>query len=494
MKTIKSNYIKLLFLVIAVVVLGSCSDDFLEKKPTEFVDTEGATKTTANLMTLLNGIHRSLYIRYEGNQDENGLGSLMQQVDIAGDDVVFPVTNGWYLQVYNWAAFTNENSPDIRFQFRTYYRIIRNANTIINAADAAIGTDADRKIVKGQALLYRAFCHYQLVQLFGKRYVSGVTNSQLGVPVVLTVGSEGAARATVEEVYAQINKDLDEANVLLVGYSKLNNSHLDLKVSQGLKARVALTQGNWSVAAEYANKARTGKTLMSMADYAAGFNDYNNKEWMWGSHVNEVQTDYFGNFGAYMSRNYNSTVIRSCPKAINSKLYDMIPLTDVRSTIFDKTGKHTALALPSNYAKFPYTSQKFLSVSTGDSRCDIPYMRVAEMYLIEAEAKARLGNADAATVLFDFEKSRNPLYTLSTNTGQALIDEILLQRRIELWGEGFRFYDLKRTNAPLDRTGANHDSGIVNGVMNVLPSDKRWQWLIPKAEINANPLMVQNEL
>jgi hypothetical protein len=121
-------------------------------------------------------------------------------------------------------------------------------------------------------------------------------------------------------------------------------------------------------------------------------------------------------------------------------------------------------------------------------------MRVAEMYLIEAEAKARLGNPDAVNILYDFEITRNPAYTLSTNSGQALVDEILIQRRIELWGEGFRFYDLKRTNSPLDRTDTNHDSGIANGVMQVAPSDKRWQWLIPRAEIDANPLIEQNPL
>ncbi|MFH6995686.1 RagB/SusD family nutrient uptake outer membrane protein [Flavobacterium sp. FlaQc-48] len=488
-----SNYIKQVFFIIAVVFLSSCSDDFLDKKPTEFVDYDAATKTTENLMTTLNGIHRSLYIRYE-NQSESGLGGLMQQTDIVGDDIVFPITNGWFLTVYNWSALNNENAQDLRYPYRTYYRIIRNANTIINATDVAIGAIADKNIVKGQALLYRAFCHFQLVQLFGKRYVNGETNSQLGVPIVLTVGNDNFPRSTVEDVYAQINKDLDEANTLLIGYTKPNNSHLDLKVAQGLKARVALTQGNWALAADYANKARAGMNLMTITEYRSGFNDYTNKEWMWGSHINEVQTQYFGNFGAYMSRNFNSTVIRSCPKAINSKLYDMIPTTDVRSTIFDKTGKHTELALSSVFVKFPYTSQKFLSISTGDGRCDVPYMRVAEMYLIEAEAKARLGQADAATVLFDFEKARNSDYVLSSNTGQSLVDEILLQRRIELWGEGFRFFDLKRTNASLDRTGANHDSGIVNGVMNVSSTDKRWQWLIPKVEINANPLIVQNEL
>lgn len=123
-----------------------------------------------------------------------------------------------------------------------------------------------------------------------------------------------------------------------------------------------------------------------------------------------------------------------------------------------------------------------------------PIIYVAEMYLIEAEAKARLGQPNAANILFELEKARNPDYVLSSNSGQALVDEILLQRRIELWGEGFRFFDLKRTNSGLDRTGANHDFAIVNGVISVPATDKRWQWLIPRAEITANPLVEQNEL
>jgi hypothetical protein len=490
----KSNYIKQLFLIVSIVMLASCSDDFLEKTPTEFVDTEGATQTTVNLTALLNGIHRSLYIRYESNQNESGLGGLMQQTDIVGEDLVFPVTSGAFLQVYNWNGLSNENSQDVRFPYRTYYRIIRNANTIINTVDAATGSVAEKNVVKGQALLYRAFCHFQLVQLYGKRYVNGADNSNLGVPIILTVSNDNFPRSTVEEVYTQINKDLDEANISLVGYTRLNNSHLNLKVAQGLKARVALAQGNWAIAADYAAKARTGFSLMTTTEYVAGFNDYTNKEWMWGSHINEVQTEYFGNFGAYMSRNYSSTVIRTCPKAISSRLYNMIPATDIRSKIFDPSGAHTSLSLPSNFSKRPYTSQKFLAISTGDSRCDVPYMRAAEMYLIEAEAKARLGLADANMVLFNLVKSRNPSYVLSINTGQALVNEILVQRRIELWGEGFRFFDLKRTNSPLDRTGAQHNSTLVNGVFSVPASDKRWQWLIPRAEINANPLIVQNEL
>jgi hypothetical protein len=490
MKIINKKYIVLMMLSL---VLGACSEDFLDKKPTEFVGQSDATATADNLYTLLNGIHRSLYIRYE-QQSETGIAGVMQAVDIAGEDIVYPVTNGWFLGFYNWQSNTNQNGQDVRFPYRTFYQINRNANTIINSVDEATGSLATKKIVKGQALVYRAFCHFQLVQLYGKRYVNGTTNSQLGVPIVLTVSTELTNRSTVEQVYAQINKDLDEAMVLLTGYTKPNNSHLDLRVAQGLKARVALVQGNWAIAADFANKARAGKTLMTIAEYGSGFNNYANQEWMWGSFVNDLQTESFANFGAYMSRNFSSTVIRSCPKAINRKLYSLIPTTDVRSTIFSPTGNHPNITLVSTAAKFPFTSQKFLSVSTGDSRCDVPYMRAAEMFLIEAEAKANLGAADAAKVLFDLVSKRDPAYVLSTKTGAALLSDIYIQRRIELWGEGFRFFDLKRTNSPLDRTGAQHNTTITGGVMTVPADDKRWQYLIPISEINLNPSLEQNPI
>jgi hypothetical protein len=123
-------------------------------------------------------------------------------------------------------------------------------------------------------------------------------------------------------------------------------------------------------------------------------------------------------------------------------------------------------------------------------------MRTAEMFLIEAEAKARLGTDDvgARAALFTLAKNRNPSYTLSTNTGAALINEIMLQRRVELWGEGFRFLDLKRLDLPLDRNGSNHNITLAN-VFNIPVGDVRWEWLIPIAEINASGgAVVQNPL
>jgi hypothetical protein len=257
---------------------------------------------------------------------------------------------------------------------------------------------------------------------------------------------------------------------------------------------VALAQQNWALAAQLASEARQGFTLMSNAQYMQGFNDYTNPEWMWGVHQQSDQTTYFYSLFAYISANFNSTNIRGNPKAINSTLYDQISSTDIRKQLWDPTGSNTAFPIPPGGVRRPYMNRKFLAESSTSSIGDVPLMRAAEMYLIEAEARARAGqDAQASDVLFQLVNKRDPNYTLSTNTGQALIDEIMFHRRVELWGEGFRFYDLKRLNLPLNRTGANHQTSLAV-VFNVPAGDKLWEFLIPQAEINTNPLVEQNPL
>jgi len=122
-------------------------------------------------------------------------------------------------------------------------------------------------------------------------------------------------------------------------------------------------------------------------------------------------------------------------------------------------------------------------------------MRSGEMYLIEAEARARQGqNAAAQTALFNLMKNRDPNYVQSTSTGQTLINEILFNRRVELWGEGFRFTDLKRMNLPLDRNGIpNHVASLVR-IYTVPAGDKQWEWLFPQDEMNQNKKIEQNPL
>jgi hypothetical protein len=114
------------------------------------------------------------------------------------------------------------------------------------------------------------------------------------------------------------------------------------------------------------------------------------------------------------------------------------------------------------------------------------------MFLIEAEALARDGKDDqAATVFTTFQVTRVPGFTKPAVTGAALLELIMNSRRVELWGEGFRFLDLKRLNLALDRTGANHNQALAVQ-MTMAAGTNEWQYVIPQAEINANPLVTQN--
>ncbi len=476
------------------IFLTSCKDEFLEEVPTNSISETTAISTAKNLELIINGMHRSLYLKY-GNQGKGGIGALMLQNEVLGEDFVMTGrANGWFINAYQWNDHINDTDSDNLFPYQTYYEIIRNANAIINAQ--VNGSQLLIKSCKGQALIYRAWSYFQLVQLYGKRYNPDTENNQLGVPLRLTVSSNPLPRVSVSAVYQQIHKDLNTAILDLDSYQRANKSQLNQSIAFGLKARVALVQGDYKTASEFAVKAQQQYVLMSSFDYFNNFSNYESDEWMWGSHIQEDQTLNFANYGAFISRNFSSSNIRGNPKAINSLLYNKIPSTDVRSRLFDPSGNHFVLppgvSIPNNFSRHPYTSQKFIATGTGDSRMDIPYMRVSEMYLIEAEAKVQLhDDSGAAMALYKLAKARNPAYQQSLNTGAKLLDEILLQRRWELWGEGFRFYDLKRLNQPLNRNGANHQAALAV-VFEVPAGDPRWQWKIPQSAINANPLLEQN--
>ncbi len=485
------------FGILAALSLGACQDDFLEVTPTTATASADAFATTTNAWAALNGIHRSLYITYYDSQDLGGQGSSMLFVDAMGDDIVLTNSSGvWIFGTYRWQQpfIASNNKP--YFAYRFYFTIISNANMIIDNVDGAEGPQADKDAIKAQALTYRAWSYFQMIQFFGIRYDANSTNDNPGVPLIVSSTTvEPKPRASVADVYEQINDDLDAAITLFGNASvRSNKSHFDLSVARGIKARVALTQQNYDVAAQMAHDARQGYSLMSEADYFSGFNDYTNVEWMWGSHQIPEQGTEFNSFFAYTAANFSSLTNRSNPKAINTLLFAELSNTDYRKGLWDPSGANTAFPIPTTTSsRYPYMTRKFLVKDPVVSSGDVPYMRASEMVLIEAEALARDGNdGDAADVLFELVKERDPSYTLSTNTGQALIDEIMIHRRVELWGEGFRFFDLKRLNQPLDRTGSNHTLTLAS-VLTVPAGDKRWQWVIPQEEINiSNGLVTQN--
>lgn len=478
------------------MVFISCDEEALEKTPNTRVSTETIFATTDNAYAAINGMHRYLYRQWYSRQAEGGQSGNMIYMEVLGEDYVMTArANGWFISEYQWDAHRSATSSINRFNYGFYYAIIANANQILANVDGAVGPEAEKNFLKGQALTYRAWSYFQMVRLFGKRYVNGGDNSGLGVSLITEPVDGAVPRNTVEEVYAQINADLDQAISLFGnGVERPDISHLNINVAKGIKARVALTQQNYEVAAQFAREAREGHPLMSQSDYLAGFSDFTNDEWIWGIHHRDDQPTYFYSFFAYLG-DFSSTNTRGNPKAINSLLYDKISETDIRKQIWDPTGENEDFPVVANGSRYPYMTRKFLLANPGNSNGDLAFMRAAEMYLIEAEALARLGqDGDAAAVLYDLAVNRDEEYELSSNTGEDLIEEILIQRRVELWGEGFRFYDLKRLDLPLDRTGANHNATLA-AKLEEPAGTKEWQFLIPQQEIDYTlGVVVQNPL
>jgi hypothetical protein len=488
-------FIALLFSMISI----SCENVYLDTTPTASIDAGSAYATTKNASAAINGIYRSFVVRYLSSQGHSGHPAMMITLDHLGEDFLIGTTagtNGWHANESRWVAHRTDVGTFSQFPYEMYYRIIGNANIGIANIDKAVGPASDRNALKGEALALRAFGYFNLVQLYGKRYESRAKpNTQLGVPLVLEPTTEGKPRNSVEEVYTQINKDLADAALLLTA-SRLNKSHFNLNVVKGMQARVALVQQDWANAAKFAAEARTGYVPMSATQYQDGFQDIANSEWMWGFDHLEDQSEFFGGYHSYISCNYNSTVIRTYPKIINNLLYAQIPASDVRSKMWVENPTATNSIVPPGGVRPRFLNQKFRlpGVPSTSAMGDVPYMRAAEMYLIEAEARARLNDAAGASkVLFDLVKARDPNYVQSTRTGDALVNEILIQRRIELWGEGHRFFDMKRTNAPLNRNGTNAIASVVL-LYDVPAGDVRWEFVFPRREINANPAIVQNPL
>ncbi len=478
---------------------ASCKKDYLETAPTDQVDNSAVFTTSSNANTSLNGIYRYMFQRY-GNQNQPGVGGIFLNLDFMGDDIG-QATSAWYSnEAGSWLSHRADNSALVSYSYRLFYRIIGNANFIIDNIDGATGSDDDKKKTKAEALTLRAYGHYYLVQMFAKRYDANTKpNAQLGVPLLTSSSDTNKPRATVEEVYTQINKDLNDAIALNIS-TRLNKSHINVSVAKGLRARVALTMQDYPNAIKFAKEVIDAGTfpLMSATEYQAGFNDAQSVgEFMWASIPAADQADTFGSFFSQIAYNANTTYMRGNPKRINSNTYNKISSTDVRKKMWEPAPTTANFPLPlATFQRFPFMSRKFSVKVVGQPTLgDVSLMRSAEMYLILAEAYAKTtgGDINARTTLFSLVSRRDPNAVVSTNIGQALIDEILLNRRVELWGEGFRWLDLKRLDLPLDRTAAAFPNFVPltsSGTVSVPAGDPKWQFLIPRAEIEANTSLV----
>ncbi len=536
---------KKVFLIIwgfVAVMMVSCNKDFLETESTKDVDQSIMFKDTKTALTAINGIHRIMYDK--GNfAPKMGYQYFMLYMDFLGDDLVYTKSNAQFRTEADWTRHREPSNQYPRHIYEYTYKIIANANMVIENIDQAEGPQEERDYIKGQAIFYRGFSHFNAVQLYGERYKKDVNNTQPGIVLRMESSTDPKARATVEESYAAINSDLDEAIRLLsnVTFARSTKMHINVHVARAIKARVLLTQGKWLEAAQMAKLVvdNSGAVMDKTGyDYKQGRNvDATNKEWIWAKIAQPtLETATLFNFYSYIS-NTNISYNKNTPRAINNLLYNKITATDIRKSIWvENVVGNTSLVIPPGGNAYKWMSQKYIvdfpnSASTSYNgaiiTADLAFVRLPEMYFIMAEGYARdTQELNAKNALFVVAKNRDAAYTLSTKTGQDLIDEIMVQRRVELWGEGFRFLDLKRLNVPLDRGPAPragfNQGGAVNGwksksnptnldplasnfnmyeekavgeASRYFPADaKQWQFVIPELETQRNPLCIQNPL
>ena len=480
MKQAVNKIISSIILGTALLVSPGCGEDYLEKVPTNSVTDESLFSTVSGAETALNGIHRSTYAFYS-NHGRFGQKSIDIIIDFMGDDYLqLERGYGWFVSWYQYLNSRNVNSADLEFSWSYYYDIIDNVNLLLanidNASDAALN-EGKVKNIKAQAYTYRAYSYWQLVQMFSFRYDPSGNNSHLGVPLVLDSSGEAKPRSTVAEVYKQIFSDIDQA-IALFSDSKVarpNKSHINLNVALGMKARFALTTGDWAIAADMANKARQGFALTS--NYMGGWNDANDSEWIWGAVLIDEQQTSYASFFSHVDPNFGGYASLGSFKLGSTEIINYMADSDQRKKLF-------------NEKRIGYKFSGF-----GEWTNDYIYMKSGEMYLIEAEALARLGQTgEAQNVIYELTKNRDPEAVKPDMAGEALIQHILMERRCDLWGDGFRLFDIKRLNIPMDRRNKGHNETFWDKAGYFEAGSKDLLFLIPKQEMDANPLMEQNPL
>lgn len=483
--------------LLAISGFSSCSDSFLETEYTQELDADAASEAAGrNPDVFLNGMW-SWMITYNmtnaSAHDDFGYMSMLHSTDMMGQDIGMAAFHnfGYDYQLDNRMYNYRRTLAD----WTCLYTMIAKSNEIISLYPNG-GETLSQKALLGQAKAIRGMSYYYLIQLYQLPVdASGAVNSAAkGVPLMYTVAdgkteeeiAAAKGRNTVADVYAQIEQDLTEAVANLEGYTRPNKNYIDANVASGLLARYYLLSQQWQKAADAANAARAGYPMMDNAGLHDGFMDVTNPEWMWGfDQTTETQTTFASFFSHISNLAPGYAGGGYAPRIIDRSLYDAIPDDDYRKSLFN--GPEGSTTQPTSAARLPYANIKF--GSDGNWTMDYMYMRAAEMVLIEAEAYAQLGQGGrAAEVLKVLMANRQPSWNMTAVTAE----DVFQQRRIELWGEGFSYFDLKRLNKGINRNyaGSNH----LAGYRLVVPArDERWTYQIPQREMQENKLITEED-
>lgn len=444
----------------------SCSKNFIDRNPFDSVPSSDAITDEASMQNALNGAYAKLRDVGIYGRDLPVIG------DLQADNTFIEVQNaGRYIPQYQY-NFTATDGVYTELWNAAYACILR-VNQIIDANITGTNVDA----IKGQAYAIRALMYFKLVSAYARPYTDDPNAA--GVPIILHYDPYAQpARNTVKEVYAQIINDYTTGFNTAPKYT--SSVTLSKYAIEGLLARAYLYMGDntnaKNAAVDVINNSEF--TLVSIDQYAALWADP-------GIHTDAVEIMFEVDADIVNNNNFDDL------GGIYANVYQDIYCTQDLYSLYSNTDVRTSVLIPATTkAGSPAVIvYKYQNAANTKDRDNIKVLRLAEVYLIAAEASLPTNEDDARAYLNSIAQTRDPYFPGYNSSGTTLLNDIVTERRKELAFEGDRFYDLNRLKRDIDRQS---DPASIPGPLSILYTDYHRVAPIPQSELQANPNIQQN--
>ena len=449
-----------------MLLMASCSKDFTNRDPLGSINTGDAITTELALQNALNGAYSGMRVVGVYGRDFPVVG------DVQSDNVFIEAVNsGRYIPQYQY-NFTATDGTYAEMWDNTYTVILR-ANTVIDADVTGDNVDA----IKAQAYAIRALMYFKLVNAYARPYTDNPDGA--GVPLVLHYDPNvKPSRNSVKEVYAQIISDYTTAFETAPDYT--NSITLNKYAIEGLLAKAYLYMDD-NANAKNAAVDVINNSEFSLVSYDKFYDFWANPgiqtdavEVMF-----EVDQDIINNNGPDdLGGIYVDTYQDIYASA---DLTDLYSASDIRQSVlipyYTKGGAPAVIVY------------KYQNENNTKDKDNIKVIRLAEVYLIAAEASLPGDEDDARAYLNALAQTRDPGFAGYNSSGSNLLNDIVTERRKELAFEGDRFYDLNRLKKDITRVA---NDGSIPGPLSIPYSDFHRVAPIPLTELQANPNIQQN--
>ena len=473
-----------------------------------------------------------------GDHTDFGIPGIHLRFEHMLEDMTTMAENPFYNRFY---AYDMNEAQGYQYTYcayfwDAYYTWIRLVNDVVLSIGPAVeagGSDdeemAELKDILGQAYAYRAMCYLDLARLYEpkvNKYTDVSNVLGLTVPIIdenTTIDqTKNNPRVRRDVMYNFIFDDLNKALELL-NESDRTFSRPTVNAIYGMMARAYLELGYaddsafprdemFTKASEYARKVidEGGFSPLTQAQWEDPVNGFNNaaanNAWIWGFSLVAENLSNLLTFVSHISSEASWGYARYAQFGVSARLYDQIPDSDFRKHSWHDPKKEEYYAY--KFAGSEKDKQDFLTgmpaakayqalkFRPANGECadfnignpaDYCLMRIEEMYFIEIEAQAQLKGIDEGKKLLKefMTKYRDKSYNRNPGSMQDFLTELLLQKRVEFWGEGILFFDYKRLDAGITRAypGSNH-AGVFK--YNTDGRSPQWNIVITRAEFQSN--------